>query len=201
VSKSVKTIGTSLSRWTEQFRREESGQTLVDLMIALALLSFAAASAGGLSTLTSRVNSESGRRSQAVALAAREVEAIRNYRDTGLAKGTNWDSMFPVTSGDCDTFYLTFDSSTNSWVYNPASTVPVSYTTTTDFPQASSAAVYEGFYRIAKACTAVSGDTKYKNVDINVYWEEGNAPTLVTAGSANLNRTVNIRTVLTGMGK
>lgn len=85
----------------------QSGQTLVDLVVALALLSSSVASAGVLSTTTNRVSDESGRRAQAVGLADREMEGMLNYRDSLVGQDVSaWGSSVFGTNG-CANFVMT----------------------------------------------------------------------------------------------
>src|SRR5438309_3400985 len=75
----------------------QSGTTLVDLVVALAVMSMAVASAGALATTASRTGSEAGRRTQATDLAGREMEALHNYRDSIMSSGQPWSNVIPAS--------------------------------------------------------------------------------------------------------
>ena len=82
----------------------QRGQTLVDLVVALALLSSSVASAGILSTASSRSSDEAGRRSQATALADRELEGLRSIRDVaehGADDTIGWTATPPFDVSSC----------------------------------------------------------------------------------------------------
>lgn len=72
-----------------KFRQNQAGQTLVEVVIAIAVLALAMGSAGSLAATSTRVTTESGRRTQATALAAREAEALRNLRDALSVRTTD----------------------------------------------------------------------------------------------------------------
>jgi type II secretory pathway pseudopilin PulG len=150
--------------------RNERGQTLIDLIVALALLGSAVAAAGALSTASAQVNAEAGRRTQATGLATRELESLRALRDTAERNGSGWDSVpvfaqtpvggyYTTGANSCRSFYMKLTGST--WTTVPA-TNPVAFTaanagdTTANFTFD-----YGNFSRMTTICPA----TDYQQTD------------------------------------
>jgi hypothetical protein len=126
----------------------EQGQTLVDLMIALALLALASASAGALATASAHLDTESGQRSQAVALAEREVEGLRDYRqnqELANVTGPTFATMWTNCSAGC-----VMNRAGNAWTLTPeAAYTPYSGAGGTNGGDASlGTATYGGFSRL-----------------------------------------------------
>lgn len=158
----------------------EGGQTLVDLIVALALLSAAVAGAGWLSTTTAQVNAEAGRRSQATALASRELEGLRAMRDTAELSG-GWATSVLAQNG-CHTYVMHLNQVTRLWTAVPAAT-PQPYTAASSggssLPQSNFNADYSRFSRLTKLCSA------------NDYQQPGSPPAgNVTASSSSSVLTV-----------
>ncbi len=169
------------------FRRtNQSGQTLIDLMVALTLLSLALASAGALATAATRSGNEAGRRTQATMLAGRELDALRNYRDSVAKLGQPWAG---VPSGNCNpgsgaSFIMQRGSSNGSgWsLVVPSDGNPVTYSDS-DEP---GFATYNGFTRLITVCDQ-PGNVNAKTVQVNVYWDESNGQRHVTFSSMITN--------------
>ena len=145
----------------------QSGQTMVDLMIALALISGSVASAGVLSTTSNRVALDSGHRTQAIGLAEREVEGLRAYRDTFERLGIDWNTtLLGVASPACS--YFTMTSSGADWT--PVSTggtnVQVSYDPSSGGKNGGDPQLttnYPGFSRVVETCPS----NDYQQTDYN----------------------------------
>ena len=176
----------------------QTGQTMIDVGVAMALMALAVGSAGTLATTAARVGGEAGRRTQATALATRELEALRSYRDTQQA--TTW----PFQAG-CQ--FYTMRQQGEDWQAVPVSPSGSNYPR--DYLQAYTAAdeasspnftaASEGFSRVIKMCSGrdfdvnsqaylptVNTNPNVKNVEVIVRWEEGNG-----------SRDVKFHTVLT----
>lgn len=84
-----------------------SGQTLVEVMIAIALLSAAVISTTMLVRQMLRSNLAAGQQTQATALGTEQMELLRAYRDDRIEEGnTGWENdIMPEASG-CRTFYM-----------------------------------------------------------------------------------------------
>lgn len=178
----------------------QRGQTMVDLIVALALVSAAVTSSGLLATTSARVNTEAGRRSQATALADREIEAIRDYRTQSEKNGLAWESgasvMWPSlrTSGDnCISFEVKRTGST--WalqnVHAPGgSGTPLAYTAANAGETSGGLydTEYSAFSRVDTVCdvSAKLGTTNTVSVKVLEEWQE-----------ANGTRQVEERTILT----
>jgi len=177
----------------------QSGQTLVDLVVALELLSSSVASAGILSTTSSRSSDEAGRRSQATALADREIEGLRSLRDQTehSADGTvGWTATVPFNATACT--QVTLKQSGTGWIVaNAAATVPQAYLST-DFLPISSNPYLTSFKRMVRLCPtneyrqANSSMTVAKStpatphaytVAVTVTWDEGNGTRQVVLNS------------------
>ncbi len=182
----------------------QSGQTLVDLVVALALISSSVASAGVLSTSANRVARDAGHRTEAMALAAREMEGLRSYRDTFVRNGVAWDStLLGVALPACSNFVMTL-SGTDWTPSPPITTTPVSYDRSRgglDGGDATLAAKYDGFSRSITTCPAYDyqqtdytqpnptgqlnrvASTHIRTVVVTVQWLEGNRTNTVTQRS------------------
>ena len=173
----------------------QKGQTMVDLVMAFALLSLATTSAGVLATTSARVGGEAGRRTQATALATRELEGLRTLRDTlqRSGQGNLWDYIQVAgTSSTCKTVIVRRDSS-DSW----STAAPTNNTHT-----AYSANDEEGFdkwspfRRMVTICpgrdynadiSSYPDSNEVYHVLVEVAWDEGH----------NVERKVSFTTILT----
>lgn len=172
-----------LSRiWSKQ-----DGVTLIDVMIAMALLAFAVASAGILASSSARVGNEAGRRSQASALANQEIEALHNYRDRMGSTGAEFFSS-SVSCGSGVGYYMI--NTGGVWSMSAAVNTPQPYAASEFLDAATSKVDYA---RMFKLCDD-GADFNVKNVEVSVYWNEPNGPLI--AGS-NYNRRVLLRSILT----
>ncbi len=164
--------------------RNERGQTLVEVIVALALLALAVGSAGALATASVHSNAEAGRRSQAVGLATREMEALRSYRDGQVQAGT-----WPWTGvGSCVYFVMVpATAPATGWTayYSPASSFATS--TVNTFWSYGTGSTGDGdatmnnfsqYKRQIKLCNngLYSGQT-YKKVEVQVQWTESGTRT------------------------
>lgn len=131
--------------------KNQSGQTIIEVTVALALLALAISSAGALATTSARITSEAGRRTQATALAVKELESLRVYRDTSL-------SPLPTSSDNsgCSSYILTLPNALTSQA------TPVAYTGST----------YSGFSRLMTICNTAS--TGERAITVQVVWSEAN---------------------------
>lgn len=135
----------------------QRGQTLVDLIVALALLSSSVASAGILSTASSRSSDEGGRRSQATALADRELEGLRSLRDQAeraADDSVGWSQTSPFDVNSCHqvTLRQTGILPEINWVIADAAiTVPQAYINT-DFVPINNNAYLTSFKRMVRLC-------------------------------------------------
>lgn len=188
----------------------QSGQTLVDLVVALALISSTVASAGVLSTTSNRVARDAGHRTEAMALAVREMEGLRSYRDTFERNGVDWNTtLLGVPLPNCSNFVMTLVGNTtvpgSDWTATDIhSTTPVSYDPTRrgfDGGDATLAAKYEGFSRSITTCPAYDyqqtdfnlpnpsgplnrvSSSHIRTVVVTVQWLEGNRTNSVTQRS------------------
>ena len=175
--------------------KDQKGQTMVDFVVAFALLSLGTASAGVLATTSARVGGEAGRRTQATALATRELEGLRTHRDTLQRTGQAnlWDSV--QASGvdpNCKTLIVRRDSSDAWSTLAPNNNLPTAYT----------AADEEGFdkwstfRRMVTLCRGHDYDADVSSypssndvyhVKAEVVWDEGH----------NVERKVSFTTILT----
>ncbi|MFI5240538.1 MAG: hypothetical protein ACHQUB_02420 [Candidatus Saccharimonadia bacterium] len=179
-----------------RFSKLEKGQTLIDVIIAMALLSSTVASAGAISTLSSRVGDEAGRRSQAMALAERDLEGLREYRaEVMLTPGKTWADVFtnavdssgnPCTSN----FVMQVDATgwkpalcglghVSTFANAEASAVSYSGVNILDTIDPSIAVNYQAFSRLdivqqnVNPATGVT-DPNSEIVEVIVVWNEGN---------------------------
>lgn len=164
----------------------QSGQTMIDLIVALTLLALALASAGALATAATRSGNEAGRRTQATVLAGRELDALRNYRDSVARLGQPWAG---IPSGNCSpgngAHFIMQRGSTNGSGWNlviPSDGNPVAYSDA-DEPGYNT---YSGFSRLVTVCDQ-PGNANAKTVQVNVFWDEANGQRNVTFSSMLTN--------------
>lgn len=186
-----------------QKRRRQGGQTMVDLIVALSLLSLSVTSAASVATTSTRVNTEAGRRSVATGLADRELEAVRAYRDNAVRAGKAWNTVWVDSQGNapqpgtCLQFFMIRSPvpSGNTWVMNGLSSPPnpEAYQSS-NAPDVANISSYQGFTRIDSVCPvtdAIPGSSqKVDNtimVVVDVLWQEASGP----------QRKVELRSILT----
>ena len=177
-----------MGRWVSKLFGNQRGQTMVDLVVSMALLSSAVASAGLLSTTSARVNTEAGRRSQATALADRELEAVRDFRLASEKTGTTWDTMWPGFSGTgCTSFYM--QRSGDNWNPIPAGVLTPYTSANAGETDPKFDNEYSNFSRLITMCDGSgihSGLSNAVEVTVTEQW-----------GESNGQRKVQERTVLT----
>ena len=166
------------------YLKKQSGQTMVDLVVAMALLSMAVSSAGALATTSSRVGGEAGRRTQATALATRELEGLRNLRDTSLRVS---QSDWPFAAG-CQYFVMARQGA--NWTMQPRQNTndlkaydPADDNNDTQYDTSQRPGGLGSFRRIVRACdgrdyNANSGSYSTNNIadvkliEVIVAWDE-----------------------------
>lgn len=155
---------------------DQKGQSLIELVVAIAMLALAVVGSARLINSSVRASSEAGRRTQATTLATREFEALRNYRDMQEILGAN---PFAGLGPNCTTFVMRKNAN-RSWSVVPAATAqPYSQAeegvSSTEFIQ------FQPFNRIVELCpsqeynpiTGTSGpSTNVRKVTITVNWAE-----------------------------
>lgn len=173
----------------------QGGQTLIDVVVALALLSSAIASAGVISTTSSQTNAEAGRRSQAMALAQREMEGLRVVRDTAQRNTGGWVAL-SGTSTSCSSFTVLRNAAT--WSIGGLAGAEgdglVPYTASNSGENSTFETQNQGFRRLITACPATdyrqsdststnptgtltgTASTNVYNVTVTVKWKESNGP-------------------------
>ena len=178
----------SFTRYKRGFSNQ-AGQTMVDLVVALALISGSVASAGVLATSSNRVAMDSSHRTEAIGLAEREMEGLRSYRDTFERAGVDWSTTpLGVTPG-CSYFVMKLAGT--DWVPVTVGNTQTDYAAQ-DGGDATLAAKYNGFSRLISACPAkdyqqtdytaqnptgplnATNSSKIRTVTITVNWLEGN---------------------------
>ncbi len=174
--------------FSKQIRQDQAGQTLVDLIVSMALLSLAVASTGAVATTANKVTTESGQKSQATALATREIEAFRTYRDTHALANEDWATYMPPagTAADgagCTQFYMRRTGT--RWTAIPAAS-PIVYDSANSGEPGDETFdnTYKTFDRIMKLCP--TGEDKVMSVDATISWQVGTGP----------HRTVTLRTLI-----
>jgi prepilin-type N-terminal cleavage/methylation domain-containing protein len=187
----------------------QTGLTLVEVVVAIAILAFAMAAAGALVTTTTRSSTEGGRRSQASTLATRESESLRTLQTT-IPQETEYDTLYEYLQGeeakstgsDCFQFVMRQDEgSSTGWT----TIAPDSPDTPVRFEKADFARDpdkyfegYENFSRLITACQSEEysveegyRDSKYIiDVGVRVTWRE----------AGDVTREVKLRDVLTNPG-
>lgn len=182
---------------------------MVDLIVALSLLSLSVTSAASVATTSTRVNGEAGRRSTATGLADREIEALRAYRDNALRAGRDWSTMWVSSSGQvaapgtCLQFYMA--RSGNTWglanLTSPPNPEAYAAANAPDIQEPSSGGgmafpttSFQGFTRIDSVCPytdAIPGSSQTVDnsvmVIVDVFWQEAGGP----------QRKVELRSILT----
>lgn len=182
----------------------QRGQTLVDLVVALALLSSSVASAGILSTASSRSSNEAGRRSQATALADRELEGLRSIRDQtehGADPAIGWTATAPFNSSVCLDVTLKQSGTLPSVSWIPTTvTAPQAYVATDFVPSLTGTSPYQtAFKRMVRLCPTNEYQQANANmtvaklspaatphaftVAVTVTWDEGNGTRQVVLNS------------------
>lgn len=141
----------------------QSGQTLVEVSIAIAVLALAFVSAGALATTTIRTTTESGRRTQATALATRELESLRTLQ-IGLAEQSSdpntlleeLEDKNITQNGNCYSFTMQRDTSVPSgWRFEGTTSYGslIAYQSA-DFSGGDFPPNYENFARVVLLCRA-----------------------------------------------
>lgn len=169
----------------------QNGQTLVEVVIAIAILAFAMAAAGTLATATTRSSTEAGRRTKAAALATREAESVRNLRDTLAQRSDDPDTLYDYLrgnsdvhrSGDCFQFVMRQDEDEETgWTTlrpSPPDT-PIQFTED-DFDNPDGFRGYDNFSRLITLCLGQEYDAKsgqYRSsqhmydMEIDLTWTE-----------------------------
>lgn len=146
--------------------KQQNGQTLVEVVIAIAILAFAMAAAGALATVTTRSSTESGRRTQADALANREMESLRSLQESLVEAPGSQDTLYgylrspqndTLSSGSgCFQFVMHRDQSTpTGWNTEAPDSVdtPIKFTGS-DFNNPDAFEGYSNFSRLIKLCTS-----------------------------------------------
>ncbi len=163
-------------------KTNQSGQTLVELVVALALMAMSITSAAALASVSSKTSGEAGRRSQAVALADREMEALRAYRDSELRDTATFLDGITGCAND----------QAHQWIMRPSVAGPGGWSkATVASPTAYSSGaldgtsldingnsvnfgqIYSSYSRMLTICDA-NGDSHTKNVQVQVNWTESN---------------------------
>lgn len=156
------------------YNHDQSGLTLIEVVIAIALLAIAMAASGALATSTVRLTTESGRRTQATALAMRELEALRSHRD-GIAERSSGENVSLIADLDeavppqgsgprCYTFVMKHDDESGTgWRFEATSSyrATVAYETD-DFSTSGEYAGYDNFQRMVELC-----ETEEYRVELN----------------------------------
>lgn len=183
-----------------QLIKDQSGTTLIDLIVAIALLAIAITSAGAFASAGARAGNEAGRRTQATALASRELEGLRAAVDVN--QRGNWPFPLSATSRDsagCETFVMR--RSGDGWALAAAATAQT-YAAADENGNPDYDNIYSTFSRLVTACDSrdfnptnppgLSGSRSplVKRVEVRVYWQEARGP----------QREASFNTVLTKWG-
>lgn len=185
--------------------KQQNGQTLVEVIVAVAILAFAMAAAGALATTTTRSSTEAGRRTQAAALASRETESIRSLRDMLAERGSGQDDTLHeyltdnpdvLERGDCFYFVMRRDESSDTgWAtVRPGSRNQTIRYTNNDFSDPGAFEGYENFSRVNTLCQAreyKATEHRYRksehifDMEIYITWNEAdNVPRDLTFRNA-----------------
>lgn len=100
-----------ISRLSKNFRRwNNSGSILLEILVAIALVSIVFITLLGVGSLAMNVSSSIQKETQANSLIKEEFEALRNFRD-----GTQWatNGLGAVNTGSNNPYYLADNS--NNW--------------------------------------------------------------------------------------
>lgn len=170
------------------------------MIIALALLALAIISTTALASVTSKANVEAGQRSQATALATRELEMLRAYRDNQVRSGAGLflPKVKCTAAGAKPYFIMQVPGSGTDPQPTPAagsaSSTLQAYTDSDGSGLAANGTstgygtLYAGYSRIIKICNDSSDLTDgTRELRVTVGWQTGNGPL----------RTVTLATVLT----
>lgn len=168
--------------------RDDRGVTIIEVVMAIAILALVIVTAVSLFNSSTRLNSESGRRTQAVSLVNREVELLRLYRDDLRRERTTWASGMPSMAGGCVNFIMEETTAggasrielvTGLLQEGGETTLHQSY-----------APPHEGFRRIGVMCPATEYDPEagsnifnssdVRTVQFEVTWDEANGPPRLT---------------------
>ena len=175
---------------------DQTGLTLVELVISLALLTFAVLGSSRLINAAARASGEAGRRTQATFLAEREFEMLRNIRDGNIASGSDaWDNLPVLVSGttqDCEWFYMEVAPGAGSQPSWGVSAMPLSATTTQPYDSSrdslasESTELYAPFARRVEMCTEINNDRNsllhgqydenIRRINVIVEWQEASGP-------------------------
>ncbi|HLD61922.1 MAG TPA: type II secretion system protein [Patescibacteria group bacterium] len=79
--------------------RSQSGQLLVEAVLAIALLGVLAGIIGMAVNVSTQSNKASGKKTVAVALAQEAIEAVRAIRDNNETTGRGWNKIYEKTEG------------------------------------------------------------------------------------------------------
>ncbi|HIA92335.1 TPA: hypothetical protein EYO12_04470 [Candidatus Saccharibacteria bacterium] len=176
-------------------KNSESGLTLVELVISLALLLAAVIASSRLMNAAARSSAEAGRRTQATFLAEREFELIKNIRDGNITAGRNaWQGLDLTDLGsatkECVNFYMDGNNNPNSPQFtkvNLGPDVTQQYDNNDRLSSSESGDSYATFSRKATMCEDINNtpgstlngryDNNIRRITITVEWQESNGPT------------------------
>lgn len=97
-------------------RPDQRGETLVEVVMALAILSLVLVSSYALATGTFRVGRGAGERTQAVNYLQEQAESLRSYRDKSASWADFVQSIQQYNGSPAENrFCMKKDSTTNSW--------------------------------------------------------------------------------------
>lgn len=103
-------------------RLDQRGETLVEVVMALGILSLVLVSSYALATGTFRLGRGAGERTQAVNYLQQQAEALRIYRDKSPNWSTFTQAVTPYNGADDGAkFCMVKDTSTDSWKPAPTS--------------------------------------------------------------------------------
>lgn len=155
-----------------RYARTQSGDTLVEVVMALAILSIALTLAYSLAGLSLRIGQGAQERTQAAEFAQQQAEALRNFRDTSSSWASFKNDIGTLNSSSCVVFtdcpqkFYMVRSGSGSW--------RVQTGTTTTLNGA------ESIYTLAIAAKDLSHPNKLQ-FDIAVKWSgSGSAPLQTT---------------------
>ena len=156
--------------------------------MALALLALVIVSSTVLFNTSTRLNTESGRRTQALALANQELEALRFYRDEQRRQNSNWATSMPPVGSGCANFVMeeVGDGNGNKRYIIKTGLIEEAGQSTLHQSYPPSQDSFSGtFRRLGTMCASreydplirqyVSSD-QVRTVEIELVWEEASAP-------------------------